>query len=120
MARPQITEKLFWAIKTLYAGGASTKEASEYFGVSEATLRLVNKSESLEEYRNMQCAIHAKYRKLAPSKPVQPAPEKPANKVDMPYMPYSVQREITEQLKAQTELLKLISAKLVYIVEQLS
>lgn len=120
MARPQITEKLYWAIKTLYAGGASTKEASEYFGVSEATLRLINKSESLEEYRNMRCAIHAKYRKPATEKPAQPAPEKPANKVDMPYMPYSVQREITEQLKAQTELLKLISAKLVYIVEQLS
>lgn len=123
--KQRVDAKMFWAVKTLLKGGASQREAADFFHLGIATVGRINASESPEEYHNILAALHAKNRarkaavKQDEQKPV-PAPQEPEKAPCRPANEYYVNNHILQALKEQNELLKLISAKLAFIVEQLA
>ena len=117
--KSKIDSKLFWAVKTMLQGGASTEEIVNYFSVSACSVTRIRKSESYEEYKQILAAVNTAIKKKnaekATEEPVK-APPAPAGTMNQMY----IQNRVYELLKEQNELLKLISNKLVFIVEQLS
>jgi hypothetical protein len=125
----KLTEGQFKAIKTLLRGGASQKEAAEYMQVSPGTAFWVSKAETFEEYQHMNAerqleqhkrvaAIKAKEaeRTAAQTTPAQPAPHvvEYRQNVTIQATHYMMQK-----LDETNSLLKLISNKLAYIVDDL-
>lgn len=123
--RKTMTENLFRAIKIMQKGGATAAEIEEYFNVSPATCSRVRKAETFEEYKNMCAAMALKQRELAKKKndpepqtpPEPPKPEQPKEPIGIstPYM----NNRIFQLLKEQNDMLKLISNKLAFIVDEL-
>ena len=138
MTRVKIDENMFWTVKTLTKGGATIPEISDFLKISTSTVSRIRASESLQEYKNQLAAIaleikarnqakkasEKKHEENIPAPVTAPekAPEKPAKDVqekqDRTQYNY-VNNRVLEELKAQNELLKLISNKLCFIVEQL-
>ena len=125
----KVTQSVFNCIKTLLAGGASHKECADYMKLSVITVGRINRAETYEDYK--QSVIMAK---LHSGKPVAvPVPEsEPKSEpeegksekqkvvdVGSTWSTYQMNRMI-EIMKEQNELLKAISNKMAFIVEQLS
>lgn len=120
----KVTQSVFNCIKTLLAGGASHKECADYMKLSVITIGRINRAETYEDYK--QSVIMAK---LHSGKPVsvpapEPTPEPEQEKPEKPKVvdtsgTYQMNRLI-ELMKEQNELLKAISNKMAFIVEQLS
>lgn len=128
--------RIFQAIKTLLAGGATIKECADYMHVSDATVKSIKASETLEEYRAIIAAYSARKRerqekaKLAEQKlseekkPEAVKDEKPAavpEKIVEHRYDVTVQTThyMSQKLDKIEELLKSISQKLGYICEDL-
>lgn len=136
MAKMKVTKGIFEAVKMLTKGGASIDECAEYMGISPATVSRIRTAENYEEFQQARrlAAIAAqkreqekKEREKQPEKPVeQPAPVaqpvQPAPQVIEHRQTVTVQAThyMMEELKQQNELLKSISNKLAFIVEQLA
>ena len=135
MARKVVTEKTFWAVKTLIAGGAALKEAADFFELSYYTVSKMNCSETYDEYKNIQAAYHIKERKKAEAKEKEEAKEKLAAAYEASFAKKQkaqevhisdnlklemLAREQIELAKKQNELLTLISDTLAYIVTELT
>lgn len=124
--RTFITEKTFHAVKIMTAGGASSAEIAEYLGIGRATVDRIRRWDTFEEYRQQQAAIALDYKKRkelekAQAKPEEKPEEKPVTQPAVTnFIPYKTQAEIIALLKEQNEFLKLISAKMAFIVEQLA
>ena len=125
--KQKIDANMYNAVKTLLTAGSTATEIAQYLKISVATVRRIKVSETLEEYRHQMAAIQAEYQrrktaKKAPEPISEPepiaAPER-AKKADPVAYNY-VNNRMLEELKAQNELLKLISNKLAFIVEQLA
>jgi len=138
----KVTPSVFNAVKVLLKGGATREEAANYMKLSVATVGFIKKSETIEEYKNIvfqysetkKAAAAAK--KAAAKKKPEPEAEQKAKEVNVHDIPphnvvdgtpsnYQINlmigflREIRDHEKVQTELLKMISRKLAFVVEDL-
>ena len=140
MAGPiKVTPSLFRAVKAMTKDGATYEEIEDFFKISHATVTRIKYAENYEEYRN-ECvarskAIHAKRqakrqeKKAAEMAAAQPEPEKKPEKVEYVapqvtpggFLASSYQtNRIIEELAKQNEILKIISNKLAFIVDELT
>ena len=113
------------AVKILLEGGASSEEVAQTLQVSEATVKLVKKCRSYEEYKQESNTLKylAKKRKEAAEMTAkEPAPETAPTQIVEHRQSIIVQANhyMMEELKRQTELLKLISNKLAFVVDELT
>lgn len=115
----RITQNQYNAIKILLNGGASVAEAAEYMAVSSRTVYNIRNTQDYDEFclntDEKKLEQRARKAKEEPEKVVTDDKQKggtlSAN--------YQINR-IYEQLKAQNELLTIISNKLAFIVESLA
>ena len=117
----KVDQKLFSAAKILFENGATTTEVARYLKISEETARRIKNSESLEEYRQEVSAIKASYaaRHKKEGKKEEITLDKTSPKT-MDAKDYYMVTKLIKAVEEQNEILKLISNKIVYIVEQLS
>ena len=131
----KMTESKYTAIKILLKGGATVKEAAQYLQVSTAVVYGVKNTENFAEYcqigaerearKKQAAAIRIKEQEKAKeaAKEQEKANEAAKEPERQPgttmTSTYQLNR-MYEALKAQNELLKLISEKLAFIVEQLA
>ena len=139
----KVTKSKFDAVKILIEGGASTKEIAKYLDLSDNTIYVIKGCEKFEDYEQylaekMAKANAARAVKMRESEkdkteqPVEKSAEQPAPVAQQPAeAPVKVIEHrqtvmvqathyMMEELKQQNELLKLISNKLSFIVDQLS
>ena len=128
MKKIKIDEKMFNAVKTLLNGGATYDEVNSYMGVSLASIGRISTAETYADYKQMIAASAIALKKKreaqkaveAPTeKPAEPATEAPVKEVktsvtiqDTHYM--------MQEMQETNRLLKEISNKLAFIVEQLA
>lgn len=126
MRNVKVTQSVFNCVKTLLAGGASHQECADYMKLSIMTVGRINRAETYEDYKHtiIMASLHS-------GKPVSvpvPEPEQtPEPKEEKPEKPKTVDvsgtyqmNRLIELMKEQNELLKTISNKMAFIVEQLS
>ena len=123
----KITINVYNCVKTLNQCGSATAEIAEYLKVNPETVRRILRSDDFDDYKAQLTAVRLAYeaRKKVKTEPA-PKPE-PATQADVKkptvMIPYAIEGLIREQNKLitdQNELLKLISKKLAWIVEQLA
>ena len=133
-----VTAELFACIKILIEGGATYKEVAKYTGVSVTTVGRVNAAQNFTEYQNMLAAMRLEYKKKyqedynrsrreETKKKNQPAPEPEEKQEEAPVQVVEHRQTVTvvanhymmEELKAQTEYLKLIKNVITVIAEEL-
>lgn len=117
MSARKVTSKVFDCAKTLLAGGATLKECADYLQISDVTVGRIKKAQTLEEYKQLVDSAKASVKKDVP-KQTEPVESASVQKVDG-FESYRINRLIA-LLSEQNELLKLISNKLGFIVEQLA
>lgn len=146
MAYQKVTEGKFKAIKILLNSGATYDEITDSLGVSSYVIRFAKVSETFEEYKHKMYVNSAGYRKkMAAEQKKKEAEEKAAAEkaaaekaaaeqeakkaysepeVQVVEHRQSVQIQathfMTEELREMKELLKGISNKLAFIVEELT
>ena len=116
MKRQTITPQLFNAVKTLLAGGATQTEAAEYMGLSRPTVQRIAVSEDLEEYKSITYEKTAHYYASKNHKKEEPPQEQKPNLLAGNY----TLNRLYELMKEQNELLKCISNKLAFVVDELT
>lgn len=126
----------FNAIKLMLEKGASQKDAMTLFGISRSTVGRINASDNWESYQS-QLAEEARkakeryYRNKATKKVETQPSKKPVAEIvsfNDPAKTGSTQIVLTnyqmtrllEKMEQQNEYLKMISAKLAFVVEQLA
>lgn len=131
----KMTESLFIAIKSLLDAGAKYSEVKKFYGVSDNTCKRVREADSFAEYKQIIAAISAKQieqKKARKLKELQPVAEKvgavPASEI--PPTPQVVEHKqsvtiqathyMMQEMQETNRLLKEISNKLAFIVEQLA
>ena len=125
----KLTAGQFKGIKTLLRGGATQKEAAEYMQVSANTAYMVAKAETFEEYQHMNAERHLERKQVAAIKAketektaAQETPEQPAAPQVVEYrqnVTIQATHYMMQKLEETNNLLKIISNKLAYIVEDL-
>ena len=119
MAKRKIDLKTFKAVKTMLCGGATTEETAEFLEISQATVSRIRQSETWEEYHQIIAAMYAKQNALEKQKS-QPVVESIPVPAPTPLNQAYLNNRVYELLKEQNEMLKLISNKMAFIVEQLA
>jgi len=127
MKNVKITEKLFKAVKIMLEGGATYEEVKDYLGVSLQTCARIKHSENYADYKNVLAAMAVKnkgYKQAkANPKPVEekPVEEKPVQVVEhRQNVTIQATHYMMQEMQKTNELLKEISNKLAFIVEQLA
>ena len=131
----KIDQRMFDCIKILLASGQTAEQIKDYIGIAPTTVYRINQCENLQEYKNMMIAISTKRavqkkKEKEEQKPVmlEPAdqgatakPEPPTQIVEH-RQSVTVQTTyyVTQKLDATIELLKGISAKLAFVVDELT
>lgn len=123
----KITKGIFDAAKLLIENGANNTEVARYLKVSSDVVAMFRKSETYEEYQTIMYEYSQNMRKrAAASKAKEKEQEKTAEptKTEEPKSPTVIKVEanhyMMEEMKKTNELLKGISAKLAFIVEELT
>lgn len=122
--RTRITENIYNAVKLILRGGAKAKVAAETMGISVNSVHRINKSESYDEYVNMAYMNgSARYREQEKKEKEESKQTPQAETLKLPggqlSSGYQLNR-IYEALKEQNELLKLLSNKVAFIVDELT
>ena len=129
----KITESIYKAIKMLLKSGATHPECAEYMNVSLTSVGRVARSEDYEDYKN---GINAYYygKKMAAKKAEEAKKEEEAKKAEEKKLPPQSSPIVLPQhkpingedsyqlvrlMKEQNELLKIISNKMAFIVDEL-
>jgi hypothetical protein len=122
----KLTERQYNAIKTLLKGGATQKEAAEYMQVSPNTAFWVGKAETYEEYLQIKAEKLLSNKKRvaaikAQEKPQETKPQTNAPQVTEHKQTIVVQATwaMTQEMQKTNELMKSISNKLAFIVDEL-
>lgn len=123
----KLTEGQFKAIKTLLRGGATQKEAAEYMKVSPNTAFWVAKAETFEEYQQITAERHLEHKRVAVIKAkeaektaAQSTPAQPQQVVEYRQnVTIQATHYMMQKLEETNALLRQISNKLGYIVEDL-
>lgn len=133
----KIDQRMFDCIKILLASGQTAAQIEEYLGVASCTTYRIKQCENLQEYKNMMAAMSAKRTaKRAKEKEIEQKPEQrpvmmvPADQgvtaqpsqVVEHRQSVTVQTSyyVTQKLDTMIELLKTISAKLAFVVDELT
>ena len=129
----KVTKEKYDVIKILLKGGATVQEAADFIKLSTATIYTVRMSDSFEEYEQVaaQKALDRKRRIAAmKAKEYEKKEDKPEDKPEVkqeepkPVSPTVVKIEAThymmQEMQRTNELLKLISNKLAFIVDELT
>lgn len=131
----KLTENQFNAIKILLKGGATQQEAAEYMQIHVNTVNFINKAETFEEYQHIQAERQLSRNRQVAAMKARDAAQAAANVGAVPAstlaQPAEVVKEVRQTVTVQSthymmqemqktnELLKQISAKLAFIVEDL-
>ena len=127
MRMKTIDRETFDKVKTLLNLGMTADLAATYTGVSRTTAYRIGRADTLEAMvqATREMNERSRVKRATPPAPVAPAPapvEAPTPAAPAPVAPvmlgYNANRML-EMLKEQNDLLKLISNKLAFIVEQL-
>ena len=122
--RKQMNEKTYNCVKIMLRGGAPFKEIEEYLGVSKATIGRIKASESWPDYKQAMAAMAVKYREKKEEKPEQQQGQTPEPEPQVIEHRQTITIQAThymmEELRRNNELLTQISAKLAFIVEELT
>ena len=127
----KVTESLFYAAKALINAGAPYKEVTKYFNISDATCKLIKGAENFNEYKNMIAAACAKNRaRKAKKEEAKEKKEVVLDKVetDPPVQVVEHRQSVTiqathfmmQEMQETNKLLKEISNKVAFLVEQLA
>lgn len=119
----KVDEKKFNCVKILLESNTPWKEIMDYMEISSTTLGRIRQASTFEEYKQIQIASAISYKQKNKPKE-EKKEEQPKEVVQVVEHRQSVQIQAThymqEQMKEMNEHLKLISAKLAYIVEELT
>ena len=125
MANVKVTEKMFKAVKQLTDGGATVPEIAEYFMIGHSTVSRIRAAETWEDYTHTLQAIALSYKKKRADKSAEKAeqpkeePKEEPQKVIQQNVTIQATHYMMQEMQKTNELLKLISNKLAFIVEQL-
>ena len=106
----KMDEKMFWAIKTLLAGGATSASIADYYHIGLSTVGRVKASENLTEYHNILAAMYATKKgepKEEPVKKTEPQVVEHRQTVTVQATHYT-----EAEIRKHTEQLELISRKM--------
>jgi len=112
MGKAKVDEKVYGLVKRLSNSGATQREIQEYVDLSTQTIRLIIQSDDYEGYRE-KINFHGR---------ITPVKEAPPTQTVVPQImasQYQTNRMI-EMLNKQIELLTTISAKLAFVVDELT
>lgn len=123
----KVTQGIFDAVKLLLSNGATFNEIKKYFDISNPTISVINHSETIEDYFNAlqtQAERKAKRRRVAAIKAKENGQEeehRPEPQVIEHRQTVTVQAtwQMTQEMQKTNELLKQISNKLAFIVDEL-
>ena len=119
--KTKVDEKKFNCVKILLESNTPWKEIMDYMEISNTTLGRIRQASTFEEYKQIQIAAAISYKQK--EKKEEPK-EQPKEVVQVVEHRQSVQIQAThymqEQMREMNEYLKLISAKLAFIVEELT
>lgn len=113
----KVTLSKFNAAKILFKGGATAQEVAEYLDISRPTASRIKNADTLEEYNQNAKAAYL-YCQNQKKKQQEASEEKPA--VQPQSVTIVANHFMAEELRKQTELLTTISAKLAFIVDELT
>lgn len=117
----KVTAEKFNMVKTLNKGGASAAKISEYVDLSRNTIYNINKSETYEDYQKF--VVERKNRRVKESSP-ESSEETSGESTKVVEHRQTITIQATyymmQELQKTNKLLTEISAKLAFIVEQLS
>lgn len=128
----KIDQRMFDCIKILLASGQTAAQIYEYLGVAPTTIYRIKQCENLQEYKNMMAAMAvkkankkdkaAKEPEVVPVPTAQEATAKPATQVAEHRQSVTVNASyyVTQKLDTMIDLLKNISAKLAFVVDELT
>ena len=132
-----ITAETFACVKMLIAGGATRQEISKYLKIGVTTVNRIASADNYEEYKNILAAMNAQYHETYRAKrlhldtepvqqeekpePVKEEKQEPAPQVVEHRQSVTVQTTyyVNQKLDKIEEVLKLISAKLACIIDDL-
>lgn len=122
----KITLRVFNAVKTLLAGGATNTECADYMGIAQNTVSRIKHAETYEDYKQAtRVAGWMTYGKnqKKPEETNENQPEATETVLKQPggqlSAAYQINR-IVELLKTQNEILTLLSNKVAFIVDELT
>lgn len=119
----RLTEEKFDMVKTLLKGGAKAAKVSEYVGLSTHTIYIIGKSDSFQDYqKKVADRIEKKAQRASGTDTETEIPAEGEPKVIEHRQTITVQAThyMMVELQKTNELLAGISAKLAFLVEQLS
>lgn len=124
ITRKKITKEIYTAVKFMLKGIASASEIAACLGISTNSVNRIRNAETFDEYvENARYGGSARYRAEAKNQQKEAETVKPVEDLKQPGGTLSGNYQINrifEQQKQTNELLKLISDKLAYIVQQLT
>lgn len=129
--RATVDAKMFSCVKTLLKGGAPYREIEDYLGLSASTIGRIAAADTLEEYKQELAASALRWSKNKIENEKKKAKqiemqldkqEQIAAQVVEHHQTVTIQAThyMMEEMKKTNELLTLISAKLAFMVEELS
>ena len=126
---PNVDKRMFDCVKQLLKAGSTWPEIEEYLGIGSTTISRIARSESWQDYLDQLAAISLKARQTKAKKAAEKKqteqekqPEENAGSQVVEHrQSVTVQTTyyVSQKLDTMTELLKGISAKLAFIVEEL-
>ena len=130
MAKITVDQNMFIAVKTLIKCGSTLHEVSEHMKLGYSTVCRINKAETFEEYKQMIAAMGANIREYKAKKKaeqpvdkVEEAPKEEPKEPEKKAVQSVIMRpthEMMMEIRRTNELLTLISAKLAFVVDQLT
>ena len=122
----KVTQGVFEAAKLLLANGASNTEVAKYLKISTDVVTFIRKAETYEEYQTIMYEYSLKQRqRVAAIKAKETPKEEPKPEITPQIVEHrqtvTVQAtwQMTQEMQKTNELLKQISNKLAYIVDEL-
>ena len=135
--KTKVTSELYAAAKIMIKGGASIDEVAKFLKIGAATVSRIKSAETYEEYKQIVAACWAKSKekeKLAKEaqkeldreikrqeEAAEQGQEKPVKRTGEAFMVSSYQvNRLIEIMKEQNEILKIMSNKIAFIVDELT
>ena len=117
----KVTKGIFDAAKLLIENGANNTEVAKYLKVSTDVVSFIRKSETYEDYQTFMYEYSLKQRqRVAAIKAKEEPKEEPKEKPEVKQtIVVQATWQMTQEMQKTNELLKQISNKLAYIVDEL-
>ena len=119
MQKRKVDAKKFRGAKILFNSGATIMEVAEYFDISTTTAQRIKTATDFEDYTHavQMAALYAK-KNDGQGKEKKEEPPKPA--IATPVQGSYQMNRLIEIIKEQNEILKIMSNKIAFIVDELT